>query len=104
MSAADQIRAAREAGDVQPPVILTFAEKYPHHQKLSDRKAEHEAISDFLTWWYDEKDGTLHSDERVEVLYHEISRVIGDYFGIPEKEFDAEKRAMLQSIHETGSI
>ena len=104
-SAADQIRAARETGNIQPPVELTFAEKYPLHQKLSDRKVEHEAVSDFLTWWYDEQDGYLDSNgEQGYIDYDKLSKVIGQYFEVDEKEFEEEKQQMLKSIQETGNL
>ena len=103
-SAADQIRAAKETGDIQPPVELTFAEKYPLHQKLSDRKVEHEAVSDFLAWWYDEQQGWLANGVGTDVDYDKLGGPIGQYFEVDEEEFEAEKQQMLKSIRETGNL
>jgi hypothetical protein len=104
VSAAEQIRAAREAGDVSPPVQPTFAERYPLHQKMADRKDEHDAVSDFLTWWYDEQNGYLRKHAQSEVDYDKLGEIIGEYFGAPASEFEREKRRMLEEIRETGGL
>lgn len=74
---------------------------YPLHEKLAEMKEHHQAVQDFLAW-IDTKGYVIaqyreNSDFPVPTFRKKES-IISEFLGIPEAEFEAEKRAMLDAL------
>ena len=75
--------------------------KYPLHDKLAEMEERHQAIQDFLDW-LDTKEYVIaqyreNNDFPVPTFRRKES-IISEFLGIPEAEFETEKRAMLDAL------
>lgn len=78
---------------------------YPQHEKLKDRKEEHQTVSAFLEWLADEGHSITHQVEyfdgdrrRCIDRYSRPQDLIAGYFGIDQRAFSLEKDQMIQDF------
>lgn len=77
--------------------------KYPEHEKLIARRDEKKAIESFLQWL--EESGNRYVMERdtssSAPWYRKVPErdLIVEYFGVDQRAFEAEKRAMLDDLN-----
>lgn len=89
----------------------TIEEKYPEHEKIMSRNAEHQAIQNFLDYLRDEVGVQgLVKREHIEEPTHdgrvyfdllsstEVTNLISGFFDVDAKAFEEEKRVMLMEM------
>lgn len=72
---------------------------YPEHDKLSARKAEHEVLTDFLSWLDSQSRyvvGQWIVDDIDELSDREREEMLAKYLGVNRNAFMVEKNAMLE--------
>lgn len=93
-----------------------FATKYPLHT-LMKAEEERRAVVQKVLDWLDEQGWTIcrwAGDEGGDIgvgpcheyvpIHESKPDLIGKFFGVDPQAFDAEKRAMLDAIRETGDV
>ena len=79
---------------------------YPEHEKLQQRKDEHQSICEFLEWL--ENNGHIiqhyQKEHRCEWTDNKLpirskpAKLIADFFGINQQAFAEEKDKMIKSL------
>jgi hypothetical protein len=82
---------------------------YPEHNKLTVRRADRDAIADFLDWTDSQSRyvvgqwvGAAGHEEFMPLGDNERAVMIGKYLGIDRDALMAEKDAMLEDIREAN--
>jgi len=92
-------------------VATTIEEKYPEHQKILERSAEHQHVQAFIDYLRGEagveglvfdnhleetsRDGRVHFTSFTDA---EARTLIAGFFEIDERAFEEEKRTMLLEL------
>ncbi|MDB5243627.1 MAG: hypothetical protein JWP57_4252 [Spirosoma sp.] len=71
---------------------ITFIPKYPEHEKLAARKAEHDAVTEFIEFATDSREAWNLLDS------YRIPELMALYFKVDPKKLEQEKRAMLAEL------
>jgi hypothetical protein len=80
--------------------------EYPEHEKLKARKAEHQAISEFIEFIEGQGNEIIHyvdvdSDDPYNkpiIKRSSNSDMIAEFFGIDQQKFSEEKDQMIKSL------